>query len=401
MALSRSKVVEYLLYILSFSFFIGKSFKVIAAFIVILFLVDVVQKARWNVFKDTIFITLALWCGYLFCSALWATQYASAMQGALELFLWCLLYLAIKFTLTTKEQIERFIYAQAVVILFVVLSALMQFIVGFNMFGIPSVASRGVTDPMSSTRLLGYVFPIWIGFFGSILALENQEKKKFILYGIVLIGMLVTLPITGSRGPLIILAIFLPLIAWMSPYRKWAFVILGGIIVIAAFLVATTPMLQDRFKTLAHPFEDQKHTRVAIWLVAIEEFKDNPILGVGFKNFRYRQFEYYKDSFESHEINPETGTIAFHAHSPWMDILAEQGIVGLSFAFTLLFVIAKTIYRRGAVVMIGSMGVWYSFSILNSGFSLSNGRWSFFMILSISFFAIILNYQKSREGFDK
>lgn len=396
MVFNKSKISEYLLYILPFSFFIGKSYKVVAALIVIFFLADVIRKHRWDVFKDRIFVILAIWCVYLFSSALWATEFISAMKGSLELFMWCLLYLAIKFTLTTKQQIENFIYAQAFVILFVVVSAIMQFSIGFNMFGIPLEASR-VTDPMSSSRLFGYVFPLWIGFFGAILALKGQLSKNYILYGIVLIGMLVALPLTGSRGPLIILAIFLPLIAWMSPFRKWAFIALGGLLIGLVFIISTTPVLQERLKTLAHPFEDQKHTRVAIWLVAIEEFKDNPILGVGFRNFRHRQFEYYKDSFESHEINPQTGAMAFHAHSPWMDILAEQGIVGLSFALALLFVIAKTIYKRGAVVMIGSMGVWYSFSILNSGFSLSNGRWSFFMILSISFFAIILNYQKIKE----
>lgn len=400
MVFDRNKVAEYLLYILPFSFFIGKTYKVVAALVVIFFLVDVVKKSRWEVFKDPIFIILALWCTYLFSSAIWATEFIGAMKGSLELFLWCLLYVAIKFTLTTKQQIENFIYAQAFVILFVVISAIMQFSLGFNFFGIPLEASR-VTDPMSNSRLFGYVFPLWIGFFGAILALKGQLQKNYILYGVVLMGMLVALPLTGSRGPLIILAVFLPLIAWMSPYRKWAFMALGGLMVGLVFLISTTPVLQERLKTLAHPFEDQKHTRVAIWLVAIEEFKDNPILGVGFRNFRYRQFEYYKDSFESHEINPQTGAMAFHAHSPWMDILAEQGIVGISFALALLFMIAKTIYKRGAVVMIGSMGVWYSFSILNSGFSLSNGRWSFFMILSISFFAIILNYQKIRQDFDK
>lgn len=400
MVFDKNKVIDYLLYILSFSFFIGKSYKVVAALIVIFFLVDVRRKSRWEVFKDPIFVILALWCVYLFSSAIWATEFISAMRGAIELFMWCLLYLAMRFTLTTKQQIENFIYAQIFVILFVVISAMMQFSLGFNLFGIPLETSR-VTDPMSNSRLFGYVFPLWIGFFGAILALKGEASKKYLLYSVVLIGMLVTLPLTGSRGPLIILAIFLPLIAWMSPYRKWAFIALGGLMVGLVFLISTNPVLQERLETLAHPFEDQKHTRVAIWLVALEEFKDNPILGVGFRNFRYRQFEYYKDSFESVEINPETGSIAFHAHSPWMDILAEQGIVGLSFAFALLFMIAKAVYQRGAVVMIGSMGIWYSFSILNSGFSLSSGRWSFFMILSISFFAIILNYQKIRQGFDK
>ena len=47
-------------------------------------------------------------------------------------------------------------------------------------------------------------------------------------------------------------------------------------------IIAVTPTLQQRLATLSNPFEDQRHTRIPIWLTALEEFKDNPILGVGF-----------------------------------------------------------------------------------------------------------------------
>lgn len=180
-----------------------------------------------------------------------------------------------------------------------------------------------------------------------------------------------------------------------EPYRKWAFMTLGGLLVAVICIVATTPVLLERLETLSHPFENQKHTRIPIWLTAIEEFKDNPVLGVGFHNYRYRVFDYYEDSFESVEINATTGNYAYHAHSPWLDILSEQGIVGMFFVLSMLLTIALSAYRSGASVLIGSMGVWYAFSILNSTFTISSGRWSFFMILSVSFFALVLNYKKA------
>ncbi|AOO66003.1 O-antigen ligase family protein [Sulfurospirillum halorespirans] len=394
MAINRDKILEYLFYLLSLSFFIGKSYKAVTGVIVLVFLIDVIVKRRWDVFNDPIFIALACWCSYIFSSALWAVNPYSAMSSALQVFLWCLLYVAIKSTFITKAYIDRYIRVQMIVILFIVANALIQFIIGFNLFGTPIQASR-VTDLFGHNRIFAYSFPLWIGFFGALLALKGQRTKEYLLYGVVLMGMLLTIPLSGARGPLLLLAIFLPFIAWVSPYRKWAFMALGSFLVISAVVVSMTPQLQARILTLAHPFEDQKHTRVSIWLTAFEEFKDNPILGVGFKNFRDRQFEYYKDSFESHEINPKTGEGQFHAHSPWMDILAEQGLVGIAFALFLLFTIAKIVYRSGSVVLIGSMGVWYSFSLLNSGFSLSSGTWSFFMILSISVFAMIFNYQKA------
>lgn len=396
MLFERNTIIFYLLNLLGISFFIGKSFKVVAALVVLIFFVDIFKFKKWHIFKDEIFILLSLWCLYLFSSALWAVNFISSMKGSLEVFLWVLFYLAVKNTLTKQEQIKNFIKIQGFVAIFVIVSAFVQFTFGYNFFAIPIEASR-VTDPFSNTRLLAYVFPLWIALFGAMLACQQAEKSKNLFYGLVILGLLLTLPLTGSRGPLIILAIFLPLIAWMSPFRKLAFTALGGVLVVTVLIVSVTPQLQARLTTLMHPFENQKHTRIPIWMVAFEQFKDNPLGGVGFRNYRDRQFEYYKDSFESYEINPETGSKAMHAHSPWMDILAEQGIVGALFALGLLFMVAKIAYKMGGIVFIGSMGVWYSFSFLNSGFSLSNGRWSFFMILSVSFFAIIANYEKQKQ----
>ena len=102
-----------------------------------------------------------------------------------------------------------------------------------------------------------------------------------------------------------------------------------------------------------------------------------------------------KIPLKAQKINRATGNFAYHAHSPWLDILSEQGVIGLCFVLAMLANVALSTYRAGANVFIGSMGVWYAFSLLNSTFTLSSARWSYFMILSISFFAIILNYQKA------
>jgi len=376
MKLSIGRLTEYLIYLLSFSFFAGKTYQIVSGLIIVSFFIDVLRLKRWDVLKDPLFIIFSAWCTYLFISALWAVSPSYAISGSLHLFMWCLLYLAIRFTLVTKQQIDTFIMLQAVVVLFVALNSVVQFYMGYNFFGIPLEGSR-VSDLFNERRTIGHLLPVWLGLFGSMLAFPGLSKKRYMLYAAALLGLLLTLPLTGTRGPLVIMAIFIPLIAWMSPYRKWAFMGLGGLLVAVMCIVATTPVLLERLETLSHPFKDQQHTRIPIWLTAIEAFKDNPILGVGF------------------EINRETGNFAYHAHSPWLDILSEQGLVGIGFALAMLITIALSAYRSGANVLIGSMGVWYAFSLLNSTFTISSARWSYFMILAISFFAIILNYKKA------
>lgn len=397
MHFDKNRITEYLIYLLSPAFFLGKSYKVVTALIVIFFLIDIFRNKKFLVFKDPIFIILSLWCVYLGLSSLWATHPINAISGASELFLWCMLYLAIRSTLVTKEKIELFIKLQAIVVIFVFINSIMQFSIGYNLFNVPLDDSR-VTDLVNTRKTFGHILPVWIGLFGAILALPIKNKKFYILIAIALCALLITIPLTGTRGGILIIAFSLPLIAWVSPFKKQAFGALGILLMAAIVLVGTSSTLQNRLKALTHPFEDQKHLRIPIWKTSFAQFSDNPILGVGFHNFRYRISDYYQDSFESYEINTSKGETSGgtnHSHSPWMDILSEQGLVGLIFALTLLFIIAKMIYQMGVIVFIGSTGVWYVFSILNSTFVISSDRWSFFMILAISFWGIIVNYHKT------
>lgn len=388
----KEKLLEFLiLYGLTPSLFLGKSYQIVAFLIVALFAYDVIRKRQWDILNDSIFKILGLWCFYLLISAFWAVEPKSTILGSLELFSWCLVYLAIRKTIISTELIEKFLLLQALMVLFVVINSLMQASIGFNLFGVPLDASR-VTDLLTERKTIGHILPIYLGLFGAMLTLSLKSRKIYAFFAITLVGLLITLPLTGTRGPLIILAVFLPIIAWFSPYRKIAFSSLGIALICFIVIVINNPILQQRMMAFKNPFENQKHYRVAIWLTAFEQFKDNPMLGVGFRNFRYREFEYYDASFESYEIIPEKNMIVTHPHSPWMDILCEQGIIGVLFALSLLGVIGKIAYARGTFTIVGSMGILYAFSLLNSTFTLSSGRWSFFMVLAIAFFGVIVNY---------
>lgn len=215
MKFNINRLTEYLLYLLSFSFFAGKTYQIVTALVVISFFIDIVRAKRWYVFKDTLFVIFSVWCIYLFISALWAVSPSFSMTGALQLFTWCCLYLAIRYTLESKQQIDTFVKLQAFVVLFVALNSVVQFFAGYNFFGIPLEGSR-VSDLFNGRRTIGHLLPIWLGLFGAMLAFPGFSNKKYALYAGALLGLLITLPLTGTRGPLVIMAIFLPLIAWMS-----------------------------------------------------------------------------------------------------------------------------------------------------------------------------------------
>ena len=68
---------------------------------------------------------------------------------------------------------------------------------------------------------------------------------------------------------------------------------------------------------------------------AYKIFLDNPIFGVGIKNFRYEcQKPQYKDIY----------SCTTHPHNTYMQLLAETGIIGFLFIFTIFIFLSYRIF---------------------------------------------------------
>ena len=61
MKLIREHLTEYLIYLLSLTFFAGKTYQIVTALVIVSFFVDVIRFKRWYVFKDTLLLSLV--CG--------------------------------------------------------------------------------------------------------------------------------------------------------------------------------------------------------------------------------------------------------------------------------------------------------------------------------------------------
>jgi O-antigen ligase len=97
-----------------------------------------------------------------------------------------------------------------------------------------------------------------------------------------------------------------------------------------ALCVYMAPGLNKKFMETIFMFSSPDTSlgwRFVLWKAAFEVFKENPIFGVGFNNLH----KIYLELFPIHN-----GSIA-HAHSNFLQILAEHGLLG-AFAITALMV---------------------------------------------------------------
>ena len=148
---------------------------------------------------------------------------------------------------------------------------------------------------------------------------------------------MVALIFNGTRGAwLAVLFLLIVLGVTLLRTHKKA-IILGGMVLLLLLGVAgQNHGLQERVHTLGDASFQSNSERLLMWQSAWTMFLDHPLTGIGAQN--------YAQQYQNQYISPlAKERYQVHAHNNFLQILAEQGIVGFT-AFCFLF---GTILRRG------------------------------------------------------
>ncbi|MEM7201838.1 MAG: putative O-glycosylation ligase, exosortase A system-associated [Planctomycetota bacterium] len=141
---------------------------------------------------------------------------------------------------------------------------------------------------------------------------------------------MVTVLLTHSRGGFVAMAGTVMFMVWRSGKILQA---IGGLILgVAVFFLATPQHVLDRIATIAQgSAESSAGARIKAWGIALRMIEDNPIFGVGLRNFRYNYPRYADNFVEGHDF-------AYVAHNSYLQVWAEGG--SLAF-FTYLCLLAS------------------------------------------------------------
>jgi O-antigen ligase len=197
-------------------------------------------------------------------------------------------------------------------------------------------------DPNSYAQILLIVVP---------LALERLWNEQHLLLRLLALAALVlvinAIMLTYSRGAIVALTVMLVVVLPVMRVRlSW---IIGASIIFATFLSLAPSNYTERMRTIVDAFGnadgDQAHVddavggRVAEMQIAWQMFKDHPVLGVG--------EDHYQDRFQQYSVllnGPPRGE-SRKAHSLYLEIAAERGVVGLIVFGVLLFCLGRHFWR--------------------------------------------------------
>lgn len=178
-----------------------------------------------------------------------------------------------------------------------------------------------------------------------ILSFIQRDKKAGRRSLILLSLLLITLLMTSKRGPLLFMLLTIAIIRIIPERgtkrarRLWVGLILVSAIIVLFFLfqdaLAQIPVLR-RVVISVQGFlsgEDVSSGRSRLTAWAIQLFRENPVLGIGWGRYR------------TTTIGNATYTKSLDAHNVYLQLLCETGIIGFA-AFALVFAASWNMARK-------------------------------------------------------
>tara|TARA_X000000950_G_scaffold288532_1_gene405803 strand:+ start:23579 stop:24844 length:1266 start_codon:yes stop_codon:yes gene_type:complete len=302
------------------------------------FLFYVFKNKKFYFFNNRPLIIFFIFCVYCILLSLFVADdimlsYESSLFyfriGVFSCFIWYLID-------QDKSVLTYFYYSLVLCFVALVIDGYIQYFTGFNLLGFEMLTTRVSSffgDELIMGSYLSRLFPLLFALF------LIKKKQKFEIYFIGLLFVLVDILIfmSGERSAFFYLNLstvfIIILIKQYQKFRLLTFII--AIICVLILSLNSSKLNERMFKGPAENMGLIKSSNEAVIFTSSHDslirtaynmFKDQPIFGHGPKMFRV----ICKDEKYATGITPCTT----HPHNFYIQLLAETGIVGFLFLFT-------------------------------------------------------------------
>ena len=372
-----------LFYIFPISFLIGNLFINFSIIIIsIFYLVGIFLKKVEFKLNDKFFLLLIFFFITLIINLVFSNNILFSYQRVLKFFFIILFILAFRQLIYLNNNQLNYLYKLWSLIFGVVcIDLIFEFFVGFNLFGFKSFAPGRLGGFMGGKTAKGAELVIGNYFFAFVLLslsyfYKNYSKNKILNIFLAIILLLISFFI-GERSNFIKIVIVISLFI-VFIYKLNIKQIFFSIIFVVCFFTIFINLNFNYYIRYVHQpiktfktaiFDCASSNHCTHYKVAIHIFKDNPIFGVGIKNFRVESFDdRYRllhkkigDQRFGTDSDIRTGG-STHPHQIHFELLAETGIFGyLSFLIFIIFsiyfsfksyLLTRNIYQFSAILFV-------------------------------------------------
>lgn len=378
-------------------------FEVTAGFMAFIWFLKMLSAGKFEFVRNPLTLFVFLFIFYIFLQwllsrySLLTTIYPWATKTELlKVISYALIFFVGLNTITTKRKIIRILSIVIAMGFFMSIFFLMRY------FGLK--APRGLINPDHFSAYLGMIIPLTLGFLFIHPMSDKQilktEQRILLFFTVIIMGA--ALFFTMSRGgmfsftaALLSMAI-LVLIRKSVKGKRWILSAVTICIVLIIAWLGATPVVERILSVKAEIASRYFGGRLPIWQGTAQIIKDYLIFGTGLGTFSYIFPNYQPQLIATKHYT--------YAHSDFLELLSEVGIVGFSIFLLGLIVFIIYAFRRFRLrhdpYVIGmSIGLFGSLTSIFmhsfTDFNLHIPANAILLTLILSLFIIILNYKQN------
>lgn len=224
-------------------------------------------------------------------------------------------------------------------------NVLLASIIGVTI-GIACVIYQGLSGDNRAAGFFGHpmtfagYFCIYLPLF-LICFLDGKVFSKYnYLIGVTFFAGCAALIYNSTRGAwLALLPVIMFILLYYISRKSYMAMLCLAVIVCAGIGLTGNTKIMKRVHSITSTTYQSNTERVLIWQSAYKMFQDHPVLGVGLGQ--------YKDNYQKKYISPKAKERTLgHAHNNFMQMLAENGVVGfIGFTGMIIYFICHS-FRR-------------------------------------------------------
>jgi len=335
-------IISFFPLFLLFSSLLTNIFTILLIF---LFLSEIKLKPK-NIIKDKILLLLILFWFFILISLFTSIYFENSISRSVGF----LRFIFFSYALAYYLKLDNFKYFKIILriwfFIFLVTSIdlFIEYVFGHNLLGNKSYIPGRLSGFLGDELKIGNYY---LGFYFLILVFSIQFfNNKFLSFSIIIFISLIAF-IIGERSNFIkiILGLLIFSIFYEKIITKYKIIFFGLIISCALILINFNSDYKTRYKTqIYNPLKTGGIYNYikgipygAHFSTAYKIFKENPISGIGLKNF---YFECGKDKYIDKEFVFNHARCSTHPHQLHLEILSHIGIFGyLVFIYLFFYLI--------------------------------------------------------------
>ena len=320
----------------------------------LIFVVNEILNKNLKIFKNNYFLLFLFFYLIILSSSFLSSYFAYSLRSSVPYIRFGIFALSIFLLISYNESILTKVTIVFIIILFTLFfDSIFELLFNKNIFGwkITSGSNFRITSFFGDDEVLGsYVsrfFPLILSLIMFCKGKGYLKINNFIIFLIIIMSFIITL-ISGERTAfaLILLSFILTFLTCKS-LRKTILYSLATLLFLSSIILSIHPDLKKRMynSVISQMGLSKSSDRIKIfskvyeghYIISHRMFLEKPIFGHGVKSFR-------KYCAEPENYLNETACTT-HPHNIYMQLLAETGLIGFLFIFSLFIMLSLKLLK--------------------------------------------------------